>query len=345
MRFATPNPSASAPMTAIVRVAIFAVTIALFLGSTLNMFLGNRDIAVLMALATPLGISAWGFAHAGHNEHAMVLLSCVLITVVTLILIRNPLGVHDVAITAYSGIILAGALLLSRRSFVAIAALAMLAAVGAFVLDMHGFTQSRIADHTGWGQLVNFLIITAVFATIGRVAAEQLFWSLGSAQLASVADPVTGLVNRPGFLMHGAERLAAEKGKPGCAVLVLLDLDGFRRVNLVIGHRAGDRVLHEAAQRIAALSGSHLAARIGDDEFAVLAVRLADDAAAAAFSSGLHAALNFEFSGVSVRNAAGYARFPRDANSIEALLLAAESSLLSAKRHETERFAGPADRI
>ena len=345
MPLAIPNPAASAPMTAIVRVAIAAVTVTLFVGSTFNMILGNREIAVLMALATPLGISAWGFAHAGHNEHAMVLLSCVLITVVTLILIRSPLGVHDVALTAYSGIILAGALLLSRRSFAAIAALALFAAVCVFVLDMHGYTQSRIASYSSWGQLVNFLIITTVFATIGRVAAEQLFWSVGTAQLASVADPVTGLVNRPGFITHGALRLEAEKGKPGCAVLVLADLDGFRRVNVVIGHRAGDRVLHEAARRIAELSGSHLAARIGDDEFAVLAVGLADEAAASAFARAMHEALDFEFSGVSVRNAAGYARFPRDAHGIEPLLLAAESSLMSAKAHETERFAGPADRI
>jgi diguanylate cyclase (GGDEF)-like protein len=332
-------------MTAIVRVAIVAVTIALFLGSTINMILGNREIAVLMALATPLGISAWGFAHAGHNEHAMVLLSCVLITVVTLILIRNPLGVHDVAITAYSGIILAGALLLSRRSFVAIAGLAIGAAVSVYVLDMHGYTQSRIPDHSSWGQLMNFLVITTVFATIGRVTAEQLFWSVGTAQLASVADPVTGLVNRPGFLARGAQRLAAQKDKPGCSALVLVDLDGFRRVNVVIGHRAGDRVLNEAARRLEEISGTHLVARIGDDEFAVLATALADEAAAGAFARAVQAALDFEFSGVSVRNAAGYARFPRDAHGIEALLLAAESSLACAKGQHSERVAGPADRI
>jgi diguanylate cyclase (GGDEF)-like protein len=345
MPHATSTPSAATPMTTIVRVAIIAVTAALFLGSSLNMMLGNRDIAVVMALATPLGISAWGFARAGHNEHAMVLLSCVLITVVTLILIRNPLGVHDVAITAYSGIILAGALLLSRGSFFAIAGLATLAAVGAFVLDMNGYTQSRIAGHSTWGQLVNFLIITAVFATIGRVAAEQLFGSLGNAQRASGADPVTGLANRPGFLAQGAARLIAEKGKPGCTALVLADLAGFRRVNLVIGHGAGDRVLHESARRLRELPDAHLVGRIGDDEFAVLAVALADEAAADAFARRVHATLEYEFSGVAVRSATGYARFPRDAHAIEPLLLAAESSLLSAKEQETRRFAGPADRI
>src|ERR1700681_3163721 len=94
------DPSASAPMTKIVRIALVVVTLALFLGSTLNAVTGHRDLAVLFALATPLGISAWGFARAGHNEAAIVLLCCVLITVVTMVLVLNPLGVHGVAITA-----------------------------------------------------------------------------------------------------------------------------------------------------------------------------------------------------------------------------------------------------
>src|SRR5215472_9959443 len=83
-----PMPSSAASaMTRIVRVAIVAVTVALFLESTLNALLGRREVAVVLALATPLGISAWGFARAGHHEAAMVLLSCVLITAVTLILV------------------------------------------------------------------------------------------------------------------------------------------------------------------------------------------------------------------------------------------------------------------
>jgi diguanylate cyclase (GGDEF)-like protein len=326
-------------------VLVIAVTIALFLGSTFNVILGNRDIAVVMALATPLGMSALGFARAGYNEHAMVLVSCVLIVVVTLILVRNPLGVHDVAITAYGGVILAGALLLTRRSFFAIAGLALLGALTAFFLDMNGYTHSEIAEYSGWGQLVNFLIITAVFGTIGRVTAEQLFWSLGSARDASIGDPVTGLANRSGFLAEGARLLQAEKGGAGCSVLVLADLDGFRRLNLVIGHRAADRVLHESGRRLLELPAPAFAARIGDDEFAVLAAGLRDEAAAAAFARSVHERLNFEFSGVSVRNAAGFARFPRDANGLDALLLAAEGSLASAKGEQGERFAGPADRI
>jgi diguanylate cyclase (GGDEF)-like protein len=136
-------------------------------------------------------------------------------------------------------------------------------------------------------------------------------------------------------------------GAEAKAVLVLADVDAFRRVNLVIGHRAADGVLAEVAARLQKVSGPSLAARIGDDEFAVLAAQISDEAEAEAFARSVHQVLQFEHSGVSVRCSVGYARFPRDANGIDSLLLAAEGSLTRAKDHEHEasRFAGPADRI
>ena len=342
------DTSASAPMTTIVRIAVIVVTLALFLGSTLNAMTGQRDLAVLFALATPLGISAWGFARAGHNEPALVLLCCVLITVTTLVLILSPLGAHDVAITAYGGIILVGALLLSRRNFYALAAITVVAASAAFVMDLNGYTRSQIGRYySGWPQFVEFLVIIGVFATLGRVGAEILFGSVGDAHRAAVDDPVTGLWNRPGFLTQAANRLKRMQGSPTCSVLVLGDLDGFRRLNVVIGHRAGDGVLKETANRLTQVTGDHLRGRIGDDEFAVLAVGLPDESAAAEFARAVHKALTYDYSGVSVRTSVGYARSPRDAHGIEALLLAAEGALTNAKDHEneTDRFAGPADRI
>jgi diguanylate cyclase (GGDEF)-like protein len=343
----THDTSASAPMTSIVRIAVIVVTLALFLGSTLNAVTGQRDLAVLFALATPLGISAWGFARAGHNEPAVVLLCCVLITVVTLVLVLNPLGVNNIAVTAYGGVMLFGALLLSRRAFYALAALTLFAASTAFIMDIFGFTRSQIGRYTGWPQFVEFLVITGVFAVLGRYGAEVLFGSLGDAHRAAVDDPVTGLLNRPGFLEQADRRLKAAKGAGGCSVLVVADLDGFRRVNVVIGHRAGDGVLKETAQRITQLAQPHLRARIGDDEFAVLALGFANENLAAQFARSLHEVLQFEYLGVAVRASVGYARFPRDANGIESLLLAAEGSLKTAKDHEHEavHFAGPADRI
>jgi len=338
------NPTASGPMTSIVRVAIIAVTIALFIGATVKAMSGQRDLAILFALATPLGISAWGFARAGHPEPALALLSCVLVVVVTMVLGLSPMGVHDMAICAYGGIVLVGALLLSRRAFYALGALAVIAPTIAFVLEMNGFTRGHPAPD-GWAGFAEFLVILVVFGVLGRYSAEVLFGSLGEARHAHVSDAVTGLASRAGFMEAAERRLKADPR--GNAALVIADLDRFRRVNLVIGHRAADNVLGEVSQRVRKVAGSHLAGRLGDDEFVILATGLAAEAEAEPIARAMHGALQFEFAGVAVRSSVGYARFPRDAHALESLLLAAEGSLTRAKdrEQEPEGFAGPADRI
>jgi diguanylate cyclase (GGDEF)-like protein len=336
------DPSASAPMARIVRVAIVVVTVAFFSLSTLHAIQGHRDLAIVMALATPLGISAMGFARAGHIEAAVALLCLVLVTVVTLNLVMGRLGVHDMAVTAYSGVVLVAALLLTRRAFVAVAVITLLAASLAFFLDSHGHTASLVARQSGAGQYVEFLVITMAFAILGRVAAEELAGSLGSAHHAAQGDPLTGLANRAGFLGSGQAQLDLARAQGKGAVLVLLDLDGFRRVNVLIGHPAADHLLKEVARRLALASEGHFAARVGDDEFAVLATGV-DEGDAATLARALHATLDFAFLGVEVRNAAGHACFPRDGDSIESLHLRAEGALAAAKARTAPRVAGPGD--
>jgi len=337
---------ASAPMAAIVRVAVVAVTLALFVSALFNALLGFQDIAIVLALATPLGISAWGFSRAGQHEAAVGLLCSVLIVVVTLILVMNPLGVHDMSITAYGGIVLVAALLLSRRAFYAILVLVFVASTTAFAADIFGYSRSRLAGIEGWPQYVDFLIITSVFAVLGRVASEQLFGSLGDAHQATDADPVTRLLNRVGFMKTSAQRLKVAQVRGDFGLLVIADIDGFRRINLVIGQQAADNVLLEAARRVSRLEGmgTQVLGRVGDDEIAVLMTGVPEDDAGK-LARAVHDALNFDFLGVSVRNAAGYARFPRDAHGIEPMMLAAQSGVGHAKAHPEDRLSGPADRI
>ena len=332
-------------MAAIVRVAIVAITLALLAGSALNALNGYRDLSVVFALAAPLGISAWGFARGGHHEAALVLLCVVLTVVTTMVLVLSPYGARDVAITAYGGIVLTGALLLSRRAFYALAGLTLFAGCAAFIVDILGFSHARPGHTTDWAQLVEFIVIIGVFAALGRYASEVLMGSLGDAQRANHLDSLTGLPNRAGFLAAAGARMKGPLA--GNSVLVLADLDNFRRVNIVIGHRAGDAVLEETARRLRDAMSGHMVARVGDDEFVVLGHGIGDDAQCDAFARAVHRALQFEYSGVSVRASVGYARAPRDANGLEALMLAAEASLINAKdhEHEADRFAAPAERI
>jgi GGDEF domain-containing protein len=115
-------------------------------------------------------------------------------------------------------------------------------------------------------------------------------------------------------------------------------------MNIVSGLDAADGVLQEGADRLSKECSGDLVARIGDDEYAVLRMGM-HESHAAEFARVVHKALTFDVRGVSVRNAAGYARFPRDGNTIESLVMTAESGVASAQDRESDRVAGPADRI
>jgi diguanylate cyclase (GGDEF)-like protein/PAS domain S-box-containing protein len=90
-------------------------------------------------------------------------------------------------------------------------------------------------------------------------------------------DELTGLANRALFrdrLRHALGRRA--RNNADVAVL-LLDLDGFKRVNDSLGHAAGDALLHAIAQRIAGtVRAGETVARLGGDEFAVVIEALAE---------------------------------------------------------------------
>ncbi|MEA3061121.1 MAG: hypothetical protein QOJ94_902 [Sphingomonadales bacterium] len=84
-------------------------------------------------------------------------------------------------------------------------------------------------------------------------------------------DALTGLPNRAVFTQHlGHEVAKARDAKAPLAVLCI-DLDGFKAVNDIYGHPAGDALLVAAAQRLRATArGNGLVARLGGDEFAVV---------------------------------------------------------------------------
>lgn len=104
----------------------------------------------------------------------------------------------------------------------------------------------------------------------------------------SLHDGLTGLPNRD--LLYDrivqAEHGAQRHGTLHCGYF--LDLDGFKNVNDSFGHKVGDQVLHEVAGRLqAAVQVSDTVARIGGDEFFVLAEDIGSVAAAHALARKL----------------------------------------------------------
>lgn len=83
-------------------------------------------------------------------------------------------------------------------------------------------------------------------------------------------DPLTGLPNRRFFAEKLDECLRNANDAQRVAVL-MLDLDGFKKVNDAHGHAAGDKALCEFAQRVSVvLRADAVLARMGGDEFAII---------------------------------------------------------------------------
>ena len=99
-------------------------------------------------------------------------------------------------------------------------------------------------------------------------------------------DHLTGLANR-GLFQERLRDALDEAARPGGAPLILLlvDLDGFKNVNDLLGHAAGDSLLIQTAAILTELCGARdLVARLGGDEFAIIR-RDGDELAAAAFAA------------------------------------------------------------
>jgi diguanylate cyclase (GGDEF)-like protein len=166
--------------------------------------------------------------------------------------------------------------------------------------------------------------------TAQRVAAER------EARRLALEDPLTGLPNRRQF----EEALKTALGSPpragGSHALLLLDLNGFKRINDVHGHPIGDQVLIGVGNRLkAAVRENDLVARLGGDEFAVLAPHLVGPDAAASIALRIADHLKEPIAAHGGRHqvstAIGISLIPQDAQDAAEVLRKADIALYRAK--------------
>jgi diguanylate cyclase (GGDEF)-like protein len=118
--------------------------------------------------------------------------------------------------------------------------------------------------------------------------------------------------------------------------LLFIDLDGFKAINDAHGHLAGDRLLRATARRLVRVApAGATVTRFGGDEFVVLLPAM-DDADAAttvaqAMRNAVIAPLRLSGRRVSLTCSIGVALGPRDANTADELVRAADRAMLEAK--------------
>ena len=158
----------------------------------------------------------------------------------------------------------------------------------------------------------------------------------------SLHDRLTGLPNLALLRDRIARQIGAAQRDQTCVAVLYVDLDGFRDVNDIAGHAAGDAVLTVTAERFnQVVRASDSVARVGADEFVIVLSGLVDEETAMRMGERLiHAmeepitvGLGDKIQRFTLGASIGLALFPADGVTVDELLRNGEAAMCRAKAH------------
>jgi diguanylate cyclase (GGDEF)-like protein len=150
----------------------------------------------------------------------------------------------------------------------------------------------------------------------------------------AMTDPLTGLADHGSLQRHLRREYDLSVRHQHAVALVLLDLDGFKQVNDVVGHAEGDEVLRRTARCLEThLRQGDLLARLGGDELAILLPHTDADGALALAERMRAALADAELTTYAHVTASFGLSVSSGAASVEALLRQADAALLESKAH------------
>ncbi|MEE8597114.1 MAG: diguanylate cyclase [bacterium] len=127
--------------------------------------------------------------------------------------------------------------------------------------------QEGAQDYLIKGQVGSDLLKRTLMYAIERKQAEE------ELRAQSLKDELTGLNNRRGFFVLAQQQIKLAKRKKMGFYLLFADLDGMKWINDNLGHHEGDKALKEIANVFRkTFRESDIIARMGGDEFAILAI-------------------------------------------------------------------------
>ena len=198
------------------------------------------------------------------------------------------------------------------------------------------WSRGIVIEHDAQGQP---LVMTGTLTDItGKKESEELVWRHAN------LDALTGLPNRRSF----RDRLDAEVRKSyrnnNQLALLFLDLDGFKQVNDLFGHDAGDLLLMEAAYRISScVRETDIVARLGGDEFTIVLTDLDDpdhvEFVCQKVLSKLTQPFRIRNDFAYVTGSIGVTIYPYDGSSSEELIRKADQAMYAAKQAGKNQFS------
>jgi diguanylate cyclase (GGDEF)-like protein/PAS domain S-box-containing protein len=166
---------------------------------------------------------------------------------------------------------------------------------------------------------------------------DELIWRHAS------FDSLTALPNRRLFRDRLEQEVRKAHRTGSELALLFIDLDGFKEVNDLFGHDAGDLLLKQASDRLlACVRESETVARLGGDEFTVILTDLNDQAHLESITQKIIAALARPFrikeDVAHISASVGITLYPDDASEPEDLIRNADQAMYSAKAAGRNQF-------
>ncbi|MEO5695556.1 MAG: EAL domain-containing protein [Burkholderiaceae bacterium] len=187
-----------------------------------------------------------------------------------------------------------------------------------------------------WLVVLGLIAVGALLLAMANAGRSGAPTAPARASRNAAVDNLTGLPTRlyfEGQLHREAKKCDARSTR---LALLFIDLDGFKPVNDTFGHNSGDRVLEQVGQRLKEFArGTGLTARIGGDEFLLLATGITSSASVAKLAQRLIETLSqpykFDDREVGISCSIGIALYPQKCESSK-LIARADAAMYASKR-------------
>ncbi len=147
---------------------------------------------------------------------------------------------------------------------------------------IYGYVMFRFGEH----DMVIYSLICKMLSsniaqshllTAKEAEREDLKRKYTMANLVSVTDELTGLLNRRGFMDIGQNNLDLLSKTSQKGMVLYIDIDGLKKINDTYGHAAGDRAIQVEAEILQrCFRKNDIIGRLGGDEFGIVAPNLTE---------------------------------------------------------------------
>jgi diguanylate cyclase (GGDEF)-like protein len=269
--------------------------------------------------------------------------------------LRNGLQDNGIAYLVLVNVMVAA--LFGRRAVLSVfgvSILVVLFAAWAFttgLAPLH-FGLDYAASTIGWAYTIT-IVFSLSFVVLTGIGAYRRSLQHLIERVVAQREEIARLADQDSLTGATTPRVARDRLQMACnqaarnrerVAVLFIDLDGFKQINDVHGHRVGDLVLQAVAARLAAaIRTVDTVARQGGDEFVVILTGIANATAAEQVAAKIAAALaqpvTYDDTQLAVGASIGIAIYPDHAATPEGLLHAADQAMYKVKSRRAGGFA------